>query len=424
MKIFENHIRWAFLSSICGVLAGISSAIFLILLKIITEFRQENMSIIWFLPVIGLAIGFVYFRYGKNVAGGNNLIIDEIHDPQKIIPVRMAPLILITTLLTHLFGGSAGREGTAVQMAASLSDQLAKFFKTSFRITNEERKILLTAGAGAGFGSAIGAPIAGVFFGMEVLNVGKLKIFALYQCIIASFVGTFVASYLNAPHSMYSKITTFNLSLHNLFYLVLAGIIFGLFARLFCSVTHKIEAMNAKFIGIPYLRPFIAGCILLGLYHLEGSFLYAGLGLETIAKALDIPSNFSLPFFKLIATSITVGSGFKGGEFIPLVFMGTTLGSALSVYFPLTNQLLGALGFAAVFGAAANAPLSCTIMAIELFGFNIATPAVICCFMAYYFSGYKGIYKSQKLMRKKHIGLLENILWLGELPRKFFKKKI
>ncbi len=424
MIIDKSHLRWVILSALSGILAGISSALFLLLLKFVTDYRVGHMQIIWGLPLTGLFIGFIYMRYGKSVNGGNNLIIDEIHDPQKIIPLRMAPLILLTTLLTHLFGGSAGREGTAVQMGASLSDQLSKILRTSFKITNEERKILLTAGAGAGFGAAIGAPIAGVFFGMEILNVGKLRIFALYQCVIASFVGTYVAVLLGAPHSVYNKVPSFHFELSSLFYIIVSGIVFGLFSRLFCSVTHMVENFNARFIKITWLRPFFAGVILVFLFNLEGTFIYAGLGLETIMKAMNLPVDFHLPFYKLVATSITVGSGFKGGEFIPLVFMGTTLGSAMSSIIPLSFNLLGALGFAAVFGAAANAPLSCAIMAAELFGPHIAFPALLCCFCAYYFSGYKGIYRSQKLMRKKHLGLLENIKWLGEIPGKFFRKKL
>lgn len=201
-KTLSRYIRWTFFSALCGVLSGIAASIFLISLDWVTKTRTGFPAIIWGLPLAGLIIGLVYHHFGKDVAAGNNLILDEIHDPKRTVPFHMAPLILLGTVITHLFGGSAGREGTAVQMGASLSDQLTRFFK----IEPEERKILLTAGAGAGFGAAIGAPWAGMVFGMEVINIGRLRLFAWFECLVASFAGYYTAVFLNAPHSAYPAI--------------------------------------------------------------------------------------------------------------------------------------------------------------------------------------------------------------------------
>ncbi len=184
-QTFRRTLRWSLLSALSGILAGLAAAAFLILLAWATRTRDLHPQIIWFLPLAGFAIGLLYHHFGKGVEKGSNLILDEIHDPQNIVPVRMAPFILLGTIVTHLFGGSAGREGTAVQMGASLSDQLTYFFK----IEPEERKILLVAGAGAGFAAAIGAPWAGTIFGMEVIAIGRLRTFAWLECLIASFTG-------------------------------------------------------------------------------------------------------------------------------------------------------------------------------------------------------------------------------------------
>lgn len=411
----QRYLRWSALSSISGVLSGIAAAIFLILLDIATRYRNGHSEIIWLLPIAGFAVGWVYHHYGKDIAGGNNLILDEIHDPKKVTPLRMSPFILFGTVVTHLFGGSAGREGTAVQMGASLSDQLTKFF----RIEPEERRILLASGAGAGFGAAIGTPWAGVIFGMEVINVGKLRLFALFECVVASFVAYYTTRLLQAPHSHYELGALPSFAWTAVMWVAVAGVVFGLAARAFARLTHFIEHLNSKFIRYSPLKPTIAGLILVALYYVEGSYRYAGLGISYIQEAISAPAHFRDPVLKGVFTAITVGSGFKGGEFIPLVFIGATLGSALSTLLPVSFQILATVGFAAVFAGAANTPIACSIMAIELFGAWITPYAIVGCLVSYYFSGHHGIYRSQKIYIKKHKKLLASLLWLGELPRRF-----
>jgi H+/Cl- antiporter ClcA len=414
-KKLSLYLRWTFFSALCGLLAGLAASIFLFSLDWATRYRIDHPVIIWALPFAGLLVGGIYFHFGKDVAAGNNLILDEIHDPKKIVPFHMAPFILFGTIITHLFGGSAGREGTAVQMGASLSDQLAHIFK----IEPEERKILLTAGAGAGFGAAIGAPWAGVIFGMEVLNVGRLRLFGWFECLIASFVAFFIAVLLHAPHSVYPLVEIPPVQLPTLVWVAVAGAIFGLTARAFSISTHLVERSVNSWISYPPLKPFLGGLLVACLFYLEGSYRYAGLGISNIQEALQTQAYFHEPIFKSIFTSLTIGTGFKGGEFIPLVFIGTTLGSALSVIIPVSLGLLAALGFAAVFGGAANTPIACTLMAMEIFGARIGPFALVACFASYYLSGHQGIYKSQRIHQTKHERLLSRLRWLGELPKRF-----
>lgn len=417
--VVRRHARWLVLSGLVGVFAGAAAALFLILLEWATNEREAYPAIMYGLPFAGAFIAWIYQRYGREIAGGQNLILDEIHDPKKIVPMHMAPFILLSTLLTHLFGGSAGREGTAVQMGASLADQLTHIF----RLERADRKVLLVAGTGAGFGAAIGAPWAGVVFGMEVIQIGRLRPFAWFECFVASFVGYYTAIALRAPHSHFPIFAMQAFHFTDLFFVAVAGVVFGLVAKLFSYMTHQIGRMKIKGLTFPPLKAFFGGLLLIIFYYLEGSYRYDGLGIPIIQQALREPATFWDPLYKALFTALTIGTGFRGGEFIPLVFIGATLGSALSVILPVSFQLLAAVGFAAVFGAAANTPLACTVMAMEVFGYKIAPYAFVACYVSYYCSGHHGIYKAQRIYEPKHRKALWLLGWLGELPGRFFNGK-
>ena len=390
--------KWFLLSILVGILAGLTSAVFLYTLEFATNLRLKYPILIWCLPLAGLITGLIYHFIGKEAAGGNNLVLEEIHNPKKILPLKIAPMVFIGTFLTHIFGGSAGREGAIVQVATSLADQVNGFFK----LNSNDRKILLMAGAGAGFGSALGAPIAGLIFGMEVISIGKLRLKYWPQCLISSFTAYYLCVLLKTEHSPYPHFVISNWNLKITLYVALAGILFGLMAFLFSRFTHMIESIFHKIIKKPFMIPFVGGILLVFFYHLEDSYRYTGLGIIYIQEAISKMSTFRDPFFKLFFTSLTVGTGFKGGEFVPLVFIGTTLGSALGFILPISYSLLAALGFAAVFAGAANTPLACAVMAAEIFGWKIFFYAMIACYMSYFFSGHPGIYKAQHLHRRKH----------------------
>nr|BFD67062.1 voltage-gated chloride channel family protein [Bdellovibrio sp. HAGR004] len=398
----KNLLKRIILSAITGVMAGAAAAVFLFALDRATRWRELHPQIMWFLPLAGLLLGVFYHLYGRSVEKGTGLILEQIHDPQNIIPLRMAPMILLGTVLTHLFGGSAGREGTAVQMGSSLADQLSRFFS----ISKEERKVLLIAGAGAGFSAAIGAPWAGALFGLEVIQVGRLRLFALGECLMAAFVAHFFCRWLGAPHSIFPPVTDLNYSAMSFVWVLVAGLCFGIAANVFMRFTHAVESLQKRFVKSPMWRPFFGGVLLVLLYWWQGSDRYAGLGIPVIQEAFQQSLSWWDPVLKALLTGVTIGSGFKGGEFIPLVFIGTSLGSALAGALPLGLPLLAALGFAAVFGAAANTPIACAIMACELFGWQIAPYALLACWVAYFMTGHLGIYKNQKIVRSKKDQLL------------------
>lgn len=385
-------LRRAFLSGLCGVMAGIAATLFLYLMYWATDARIHNPALIWFLPGAGLFIGMIYHRWGRSVEKGNNLILDEIHDPQKPLPFRMAPLILLSTVITHLFGGSAGREGTAVQMGASLSDQLARLFG----VTGVERRNLLVAGTGAGFAAAIGAPWAGLIFGMEVTTKGKFSTISWFECLVAAFVGYGVTLALKAPHSIYPQVHVEDYGFQTLIAVSVAAVGFGMAASFFMKTTHWFEKAFRRLITYAPLRPMIAGLILSLFFYLEGSYQYAGLGIDVIQNSLLGPTDPWVPLIKSLATTLTVGSGFKGGEFIPLVYLGATLGSAMGSVLPAGPGVLASIGFSSVFGAASKTPIACAVMAIEIFGVRIAPFALLSGLIAFYFSGEHSIYPSQR----------------------------
>jgi len=383
-----QYLRNSAYSILSGTAAGLSTALFLHLLSMVTQFRELNPWLMGALPLAGVLIVWVYRRYGHTTDRGNSLILDEIHNPQQGLPLRMTPLILFSTLTTHLFGGSAGREGTAVQMGAALSAAIGKYS----RVSPETRQLLLMTGSAAGFGAAIGTPIAGMIFGMEVLYKRGLRLSAWYPCLIASLVANRICHMLEVPHTTYLRPTIPGMTPYMIIVIILSGLCFGLLARVFISATHRISQILGKSIWVPG----IGGSMVLGIYTILGTVRYAGLGLAAIQESFEKTVSFWDPFYKLILTAITLGSGFKGGEFTPLVFIGSTFGSALSPILHVPHSFLASLGFAAVFAAAANTPLACAVMAAELFGWTLFPYALLCAYVAYWVSGTHGIYRGQQ----------------------------
>jgi H+/Cl- antiporter ClcA len=398
-------VKWLALATVVGMLCGTASAALLASLEWATDWREAHLWIIALLPLGGLVSGLIYHYFGKSVEAGNNLLLEEIHQPKQIIPLRMAALVLLGTVMTHLFGGSAGREGTALQMGASLADQLTK----GLQLKGSDRRLLLMTGVSGGFASVFGTPLAGAVFGLEVLTIGKIRYDGLFPCMVAAIVGDYVTLKWGLHHTDYRLANLPSMSLAdfsggaaNLLSAVLAGAVFGLVALLFAAATHKIGHLFKSKISYPPLRPLIGGTIVAIAVWAVGTTKYIGLGIPTIVDAFHTqlhPWDFAA---KLAFTALTLGAGFKGGEVTPLFYIGATLGNALSLILPLPMSLLAGMGFVAVFGAAANTPLASTIMAMELFGLPAGAFAGIACVVSYLFSGHAGIYRSQRIGFSKY----------------------
>ncbi|MFL9843363.1 voltage-gated chloride channel family protein [Flavobacterium rhizosphaerae] len=392
-------LKWLVISLVIGVLCGSASAFFLISLEWATNWREAHIWIIALLPLGGLLIGLMYHYYGNSVVKGNNLLLEEFHSPKQIIPFKMAPLVLAGTVLTHFFGGSAGREGTAVQMGGAIADQFTKFLSLRPR----DRKVILTIGISAGFASVFGTPLAGAVFALEVLIIGRMR----YESILPSFMAAIIADQTcrmwNVHHTHYVIPDVPEMTLINFLCAIGAGILFGLAAMLFSKLVHYFGALFKNKINYPPLRPVLGGAIIaLAVWSMDTT-RYIGLGVPVIQEAFLYNVNSYDFLLKILFTTFTLGAGFKGGEVTPLFYIGATLGNVLIWFLPLPMPLLAGMGFVAVFAGATNTPLACTLMGIELFGAGCGVFVGIACVVAYLFSGHTGIYSSQIVGSAKHL---------------------
>ncbi len=391
-------VSWLALGPFVGVVCGGASALFLWLLDHATSQRAAHPWLVYGLPLAGLAIGWAYQRFGAQVRAGNNLVIDTIHEEGAELPLRMAPLVLLGTVVTHLFGGSAGREGTAVQMGASLSD----FVSHRLNLTPILRRQLLIAGVAGGFGSVFGTPFAGAIFGLELVRVGGVPFGALIPALVASVVGDMTTRALGIAHAVYPSAHRLQLSPLVIGKWALFAVAIAAVTVAFIELVRLIKKYAERHVPSLPLRVALGGVVVVALWRGLGSSDYLGLGVPTILRAFSDPALPAGAFaWKLLFTAVTLGAGFIGGEVTPLFFIGATLGNVLARGLNLPLELGAGVGMAAVFGAAANTPIALSIMAVELLGVGVLPHVVLVSVLAYLMSGRRSIYSAQRLSSAK-----------------------
>jgi len=438
--ILKQLIRWTLLTIPVALTIGSVVALFLWLLTAAIHFRFAHYWLLYCLPLAGIFIHFIYKWMGKSAEKGNNLIIEEIHQAGGGVPKRMAPIILLTTIITHLFGGSAGREGTAVQIGGSIAAMFGRWFK----LTDADMRVLLTAGVAAGFGAVFGTPLTGAVFAIEVITIGRLQYDAVLPALMASVIADITVAVWGVHHTAYhiapfistsTLIPDLPVDILLLMKVIIAGACFGLASFVFATMVQQVKAIFSKIFEATWLIPVTGGAVIILLTFVLGRPDYLSLGVDAeYPGAVTIPSAFHIGgadtwswLWKSIYTSITLGTGFKGGEVTPLFYIGATLGNTLAALLNSPTGLFAALGFIAVFAGATNTPLACTFMGIELFGGEHVLLFGIACFTAYFFSGHTGIYGSQKIAVPKIFGSsLPNNLSLSEAGKRkgYFYKKL
>jgi len=390
-----SGVKWLAIYILVGGIVGSATAFFLQSLDYVTLLRTNHIWVVYFLPMAGLLIGLLYYYYGDAANKGNNLLIEthqslENGETSKPIPFKMAPMVFISTLLTHIAGGSAGREGTAVQMGGAIADQFTGLFK----LNTADRKTILIIGISSGFAAVFGTPLAGAIFALEILSIKKVKINQVFASFFVAYIAHYSCLAWQVKHTIYSIPNIPAISLTTLAWAIVAGIIFGLTALAFTSTGRLFENIFNK-IKFEPLRPFIGGIIIALFIVVFNSTKFIGLGIPTIQDAfINNAGQFDF-VIKLILTSFTLSAGFKGGEVTPLFFIGATLGNILIWFIPLPMALLAGMGFVAVFSGATNCVYASIALGLELFGIKAGVYIGLASVVAYFTSGPNGIYSAQ-----------------------------
>lgn len=390
--------RWLCLSTLTGLLVGFIGVLFNFGMKYAGDFRAAYGWPLLLLPLAGVLIVFLYRFFDYESNAGTDTVIECIqYDAESYVPLKMAVLIFISSILTVVCGGSVGREGAAVQIGGSIGKQLGE----RFRLSGEDKKILLMSGISAAFSALFGTPMAAAFLPMEMANVGILYYPALVPCIWSSIVACLLANALHAPaeHLTVSENITLNLPLCLL--VIVLAILCALVSVLFCEALHRIEHLLKKLLPNSYLRIIAGGLIVIALTAILRTTDYLGPGMQMIELFLEghvIPFAFLL---KILFTAVTIGSGYKGGEIVPSFFTGAAFGALFGSLTGSNIPLCAAIGMASVFCGVTNCPVTAMLIAFELFGFDHYAYYMIAIAISYMLSGYYGLYRSQKILHPK-----------------------
>ena len=392
-----THVaRWVALAVVVAVFSGLLSAAFIESLEWTSDMRGSHTWLVYTLPLCGLVVGCMYHYLGRGLERGSNLIIDEIHEHKSWIPLRLTPLIFVGSVLSHLGGGSVGREGAALQLAAGVTDPISKKLK----LNQPDRQIMLITAIAAGFGSVFGVPVTGAVFALEVQRVGRVRYDALVPAFVASFVGDAVVRALGVHHTLFPRINEPKWTTTLALQIAAFGIIAGLIALLFVHLTRNIKEFMKERVAWYPARLVIGGVVVATLIVAFGWRDYSGVSVPLALEAMNGSTN-GMWFVKLGLTSLTLGTGFVGGEVIPLFVIGALAGASYGNIIGGNVAFFAIVGSLAVLAGAANTPLACTLLGIELFGGNGVMFFAVVCAAAYAASGHTGIYNAQRISARK-----------------------
>lgn len=396
LRNLRESLRLLALVLVVSAAMGAAAWLFLSSLDIVTSIREAQPLVFLLLPAVGVATAWVYRVHGKEAARGNNLVIDSAVTEREI-PARMAPLTFVCSVATHLAGGSAGREGTAVQIGGTIADNVSR----RFGLGERDHQDLMLSGISAAFGAVFGTPLAGAFFGMEMCFVGKIHYNSGIYCLVASFMGDAVARALGAAHAGYDIGAIPALEPASVAASIVAAVLFGLVARAFSYAIRLMKGFYAKRFTSYLVAALVGSLVVLGVYAVLGAWRYAGLSTWLVEAGFAGETGPIDPVLKLVMTALTLGAGFQGGEVTPLFGIGASLGGWLGTVVGADPSFAAALGMIGVFGAALNVPLTTIMLGIDLFGGQAAPYFVIVSFVSYLVAGHRGVYPAQRIVTPK-----------------------
>lgn len=397
LKRFQTSIKWVVFSILSGVVIGSAGTLFYFAMAIVTLMRTKNSWLILLLPIGGLIIVGCYRLLRDETDTGTNLVLSAIHSGDEL-PLRMAPLIFIATVITHLFGGSAGREGAALQLGGSIGNGLGKLF----HFDEKDKHIMIMCGMSAAFSALFGTPMAAAIFSMEVVSVGIMYYAALVPCVISSLIAHGIAVSFGVSNELFliDSIPAFTVS--SAVKISALAILCALISILFCVMLHQSEFLFKHFFKNPYIRVFAGGCIIVALTLLVGSQEYNGTGINIIARCIDGTVKPEAFFIKMLFTAVTLGAGYKGGEIVPSFFTGAAFGCLFGNLMGFSPTLCTAVGMSAVFCGVTNCPITSLLISFELFGYEGMPYFLLAIAFSYMLSGYYGLYHSQKIVYSKY----------------------
>ena len=399
-RIIRNStlfIKWGLFSTFTGLVVGGFSTLFAYCLRKVTEFRTDNPWMILLLPLAGVFIVFLYgvFKYRNDK--GTNMVLSTIHAETEL-PFRMAPLIFISTIITHLFGGSAGREGAALQLGGSIGNQLGRWFK----FDEKDQRIVVMCGMSAAFAAIFGTPIAASIFAMEVVSVGVMYYAALVPCVFASLVASKVATDMGINPSVFKILDIPEFHVIPSIKVILLAVCCAALSVIFCIALHSLGDFYREKLKNPYIRIIVSSVIIILLTIILHTADYMGAGVEVIGRAINGEVNPTAFIWKIVFTALTLEAGFKGGEIVPSFFVGATFGCFFGQLIGISPSLCAAVGMVAVFCGVTNCPISSMLIAFELFGYDAVPYFLIAISVSYLMSGYYGLYHDQTIVYSKY----------------------
>ena len=386
-----NFVKWIFVSLILGCVCGVVGSVFHHAVDIVTEIRTEHIWIMAFLPVGGLVICAIYSMFKKCGDLSTNRVIEGAKGKEEI-PFVMAPLIFVTTVITHFLGGSAGREGAALQLGGSFGYKTAKIL----RIKKENIRYVVMAGMSGVFAALFGTPLTAAFFSMEVMTVGSVCYKGIIPCVITAYVGSVISSLFGCHGVHYDNIASYGLSAESIIPVVVVSILCALTGMLFCTAIHKTEHLSDKYIPNKYLRGVVGGGIIVILALVLRTADYNGAGMNVIDNAISGEARYEAFLLKIVFTAITIAAGFKGGEIVPTFFIGSTLGCSVGLILGFDPSFCASLGFVALFCSVVNCPAASLFLAVEVFGGENVILYAIACAISFVMSGKCSLYAKQE----------------------------